>query len=145
MILGITHDDNSASAGFDLVALGDALHRVVSALGMKIRAYFADDRAHIPFRKNYDGIHVRQRRENFRAFFGRHYWPAFALQSAHRSICIHRDNEFAAEFASGTQVTYVANMQQIENPVSERDAIAGAPPICYTLLKFVARNNLLME
>jgi hypothetical protein len=36
-------------------------------------------------------------------------------------------------------------MQHVENTVSQRDAIAGAPPICYTLLKFVARNNLPME
>src|SRR6266403_918468 len=49
VILGITHDDHLASTGFDLVALGDVLHRVVGALGMKIRTYFADDRAHILF------------------------------------------------------------------------------------------------
>src|SRR4029077_20728682 len=49
VILGITHDDHSASTGFDLVALGDGLHRVVGALGMKIRTYFANDRAHILF------------------------------------------------------------------------------------------------
>src|ERR1700674_1837934 len=49
VILGITHDDHSASTGFDLVALGDALHRVVRALCMKIRTYFADDCAHVLF------------------------------------------------------------------------------------------------
>src|ERR1700675_1258817 len=49
VILGITHDDHSASAGFDLIALGDALHRVVRALRMKIGKYLADDRAHILF------------------------------------------------------------------------------------------------
>src|SRR5208282_4626235 len=37
VILRITYDDNPASAGFDFVALGYALRRVVSALGMKIR------------------------------------------------------------------------------------------------------------
>src|SRR5260370_9134569 len=47
VILGITHDDHSTSTGFDLIALGDALHRVVRTLGMKIRADFANDRAHI--------------------------------------------------------------------------------------------------
>jgi len=36
-------------------------------------------------------------------------------------------------------------MQQIENTVSQRDAIASMPPVRHTLLKFVARNNLLME
>jgi hypothetical protein len=39
----------------------------------------------------------------------------------------------------------MANMQQIENTVSQRDAIASAPPIRHTLVKFIARNNLLME
>ena len=145
MILGITHDDHAASTGFYLVALGDALHRVVRALGMKIRTYFADDGAHILFWKNYDGVHVRQRRQNFRAFFGRHRWPTFALQSAHGIVGIHRDNQFAAEFPRGAQVTYVANMQHVENAVSQRDAIASASPIRHTLLKVVARNNLLME
>src|SRR5712671_4827101 len=53
VILRIADDDNSAPAGFDFVALGDALHRVVGALGMKIGEYFADDRAHILFWKNY--------------------------------------------------------------------------------------------
>src|ERR1700686_5401317 len=49
VILGITHDDHSASTGFDLIALGDALYRVVGALRMKIRTYFADDCAHVVF------------------------------------------------------------------------------------------------
>ena len=145
MILGITHDDHSASTGFDLVALGDALHRVVRALRMKIGTYFADDCAHVLLWKNYDGVHIRQRRQNLGAFFGRRYWPPFALQRAHGSVGIHRNNQFAAEFPSSTQVTYVANMQHIENTVSQRDAIASAPPVRHTLLKFVARNNLLME
>ena len=145
MILGITHNDYTASTGFDLIALGDALHRVVGALRMKIRTYFADDRAHVVFRKDHDGVHVRQRRQNLRAFFGRHHWPPFALQRAYGSIGIHRNNQFAAELPRSMQVTYVANMEQIENTVSQRDAIASAPPIRHTLLKFVARNNLLME
>jgi hypothetical protein len=112
---------------------------------MKVRTDFANNRAHVLFWKNYDGVNVRQRRQNFRAFFGRHHRPTFGLQRAHGSICIHRNNEFAAEFPSGTQVSYVANVQEIENTVSECDAIASAPPIRHTSLKFVARNNLLME
>src|ERR1700687_6476667 len=49
VILGITHDDHSASTGFDLVALGDALHRVIRAFGMQVRTDFANHRAHILF------------------------------------------------------------------------------------------------
>src|SRR5258708_37815711 len=112
---------------------------------MKVRTDFANDRAHVLFWKNYDGVNIPERRQNFRAFLGRHRRPTFALQGADGSISVHRDNQFAAEFPRGTQVTYVANMQQIENTVGQRDAIASAPPVCHTLLKFVARNNLPME
>src|SRR4029077_8399216 len=52
VILGITDDDDTASKGFDLIALGHALHRVVRALRMKIGTYFTDDSAHILFWKN---------------------------------------------------------------------------------------------
>src|SRR5712692_7617077 len=145
VILGIADDNDSAPAGFDLVALGDALLRVVGALGMKVRTDFANDRAHVFFGKDYDGVDIRQRRQNFRAFFSRHRWPPFTLQLAHGSIGIHGDNQFAAEFPCGMQVAYMADVQQIETPVRQRDAIARAPPIRHTLLKFVARNNLLME
>src|ERR1700694_4101642 len=145
VILGITHDDHPASTGFDLIALGDALHRVVRALGMKIGTDFADESAHILFRKNYDGVHICQRCQNFRPFFGRDYRPPFALQRAHGSVGVHRNNQFAAEFPRGMQIANVADMQHIENTVSQRDAIASTPPSRHTLLKFVARNNLLME
>src|SRR5882762_3217697 len=61
VILGITHDDHPASTGFDLVALGDTLHRVIRAFGMKVRTDFANNRAHVLFWKYYDGVHIRQR------------------------------------------------------------------------------------
>jgi hypothetical protein len=43
------------------------------------------------------------------------------------------------------QVAYMANMQQIEASVGQRNAIAVAPPIRHTLAKFIARNYLWME
>jgi len=145
VILRITHNDDSASTGFDLVALGDALRRVVGALGMKIGTDFTNDRAHVLFWKDYDGVHIRQRRQNFCAFFGRHHRPPFTFQPAHGCIGVHRHNQLAAELARGMQVADVADVKQIETPVGQRDAIAGAPPIRHTLLKFAARNNLPME
>ena len=145
VILRITHNDDAASTGFDLVALGDALHRVVRALGMKIRTDFTNDGPHVRFWKDHHRVHIRQRRQNFRAFFRWHHGPPFTLQRAHGSIGVHRDNQFAAEFPRGMKVAYMADMQQIETPVGQRDAIAGAPPFRHTLLKFVPRNNLPME
>ncbi len=145
MILGITYNDDASATGFNLIALGNALRRVVRALGMKIRPDLANDGAHIVFRKDHDGVHIRQRRQNLRAFFRRHHWTAFTFQRAHGIIGIYRDNQFAAEFPGGTQVAYMANVQQIETTVRQRDAIAGAAPICHELLKFVARNNFRMK
>ena len=79
MIFWITDDDDAASTGFDHIALGDAFHRVVGALGMKIRTNFANDGAHVFFWKHYDSVHIRQRRQNFRAFFGWHHGPPFTF------------------------------------------------------------------
>ena len=145
MILGIAHDDDTASTGFDFVALGDTLRRVVRALGMKVRTDFANDGAHIFFGKDYDGVHIRQRRQNFRAFFGRHHGPPFTFQRSHRSIGVYRDNQLAAEFARGMQVADMTDVKQIETTVGQRDALTGAPPIGHALLKFAAQNNLPME
>ena len=43
------------------------------------------------------------------------------------------------------QVADMADVKQIETTVGQRDALAGAPPIGYALLKFAARNNLPMK
>lgn len=145
MILGITNDDDAAATGFDYIVLGDALRRVVGAFGMKVRTDLANDGAHVFFWEDNDGVHIRQRRQNFRAFFGRHYGPPFTLQSARGSIAVHRDNQLAAEFPGSMEVADMADVQHVEAPVGQRNAIAGAPPIRYTLPKFSARNNLLME
>src|SRR5271156_1256387 len=145
VILWITDNHDSPSTGFDLVALGDTLHRVVGALGVKVRTDFANNCAHVLFRKNNDSVHVGQRRQYFRAFFCRHDGTPLALQRAHRSIAVDCDNQFATKFPSSVQIAYMADMQHIETPVSQRDAITGMPPTRYTPLQFVARNNLRMK
>ncbi len=60
MIFWITDDDDAAPTSFDYIALGDAFHRVVGALGMKIRMDFANDGAHIFFGKDDNGVHISQ-------------------------------------------------------------------------------------
>jgi len=145
VILGITHDHNAPSTGFNLVALGYGLRRVVGALGMKIRTNFTNDGTHVPFRKNHDGVNVRERRQYLRAFGSGHHGPPLTLQRTHGRISIHGDNQLASEFPGGVQVAHMANVQQIETSVRERDAIASAPPICRQFQQLVARNNFLME
>ncbi len=90
-------------------------------------------------------VHVLERGQNLRAFLGGHYGPPFTLQRTHRGIGVHRDNQLAAEFARGMKVADMADVKQIETPVGQRDALAGAPPIGHALPKFAAQNNLPME
>src|SRR6202453_3455778 len=94
MILGIANDDHAASAGFDLVPLGDALHRVVGALSLIIRTNFANNRANVLFEKDYDSVHVRQRSQNFRALFGRHHRTPFAFTRAYGGVGVTAKNNF---------------------------------------------------
>ena len=145
VILRITHNHDAAATGFNLAALRDALHRVVRALGMEIRTDFANDGAHVRFWKDYDGVHIGQRRQNFRAFFRWHYGPPFTLQCARGSIAVDRDNHLTAELPGRMQVADMADVQHVETPVGQRDPIAGAPPFRHTFPQFVARNNLPME
>jgi hypothetical protein len=42
------------------------------------------------------------------------------------------------------KVAYMADVQHIETPVRQCDALAGAPPLGHTLLQLVTRNNLRM-
>jgi len=79
MILGIADDDDSASARFDFVSLGDAFFGVVGALGMKVGADFADYCTHIFLREDHDGIDVRDSSQNLRALVGWHRGTAFSL------------------------------------------------------------------
>ena len=145
MILGIAHNDDAAPARLHFVALGDSLGGVVRTLGMKIRMDFANNGAHIFFWKDYNRIHIRERRQNFGPFFSRHHGPSFAFQRAHGSVGIYRDNQFAAEFPRRMQVANMADMQQIETTIGQGDTLASPPPIGHALPQVAARNNLRME
>ena len=93
--------------------------------------------------KNDDGIHIRRARRESPRVRRRASWPAFPLQCANGIVAIHRDDEFAAEFARRVQIANVADMQQIEAAIGQSDAITGVPPVRHALLKFLARNDLL--
>ena len=145
MIFGIPHDDDAASTGFDFDALRDALYGIVGALGMKIGTDFANQGAHVCFWKDYNGIDVGESRENFCAFFRRHDGAAFTFQRTDGRVGVYGYDQFATQFSSGVQVAYVANVEQIEASVGQRDAIAVAAPSSHTAMQFIARDNLLME
>ena len=133
MILGVTYNHNFSPASFDFVTLRNALDCIVSALGMKIRPDFADNGAHILFRKDHHSVNILQRRQNLSPFRGRHRRSAFTFQSAHRGIPVNRDNQLVGKLPSPMQVAYMADMKHVEAAVGERDAISPAPPICHAV------------
>src|ERR1700739_4833761 len=97
VVFGVADDDDPPSARFHLVALGNALRGVISSLGVEVRADFADDRADILLREDHDRIDVRQRSEDFRAFFGGHHRPAFPFQDANGIVGVDGNYHFTAE------------------------------------------------
>jgi hypothetical protein len=96
VILWIADDDDATSTAFDFGALWDAVNGIVSPLGVEVGTDFANDRARVGFWKDNDGVHIRQGRKNFSAFFSRHHGTPFAFQCPHRCVCIYRHNQLAA-------------------------------------------------
>lgn len=145
MVLGIADNHDTTSAGFDFVALRDAFGSVVGALGLEIRADFADDGADVFLGKDDNSIDVGEGGENFRAFGFRHDRTAFAFQCANRGVGIHSDDEFTSKGACGAEVADVADVEDVEAAVGESDAISGIAPGGDTTGEFSAGKNLRME
>jgi hypothetical protein len=95
---------------------------------VKVRADLANDRPHIFFLEYDNCVYGGERGEQFRAFFGGNQRASFALQRTDRIITVHRDYKFAAQFMGCLKVANVANMQQVETAVRQRDAITAAAP-----------------
>ena len=145
MVLGIAHDDDAASAGFDFVALGDAFGGVVGALGVKIGTDFADDGADVVLREDDHGIDIGEGGENFGALGFRHDRAAFAFQCADRSVGVDGNNELASKCAGSVEIANVADVEDVETAVGEGDAISGVAPGRDAALQVVTGKNLRME
>ncbi len=145
MILGIADNHDAASAGFDFIAFGDVLSRVISALGVKVGTNFADESAYVFLGKNHNGVYIGERSENFRPFFGWHHGASFTFQGANGSVAVYGDDQLASEFACDVKVANVANVQDVETAVSESYFISGAAPVGDSPLEFVPGNDFRME
>ncbi len=115
------------------IAFRNRLRRIVCAFDLNVRTNLANQRPHIKLRKNNHGIHVRQRRNNFRPFFLRHHRTPLALQRPHRFVGIDTHNQFAAQCLCPAQIAHVPHVQQIKIPIAQNDALARAPPLLHAL------------
>ena len=141
VIFGIADDLDAAAIFRNRIALGNGVRGVVRALGLNVGANLADDRAHIELGKDHDRIHVRERGDNFGAFFRGHDGTAFALQRAHRSSELIATTSLPAQSLRSAQIAHMPHMQQIEAAIGQRDAFAGAPPLFDALAQFFAAQN----
>jgi hypothetical protein len=71
-------------------------------------------------KRNYK-INTFQRRENFHSFFKGHNWPGTSLQRADGRVAIHADDQKIAGGFARQEASDVADMNQVETPVSPDD------------------------
>jgi len=145
MILGIADDGHPAAARFNFRALRHCIRCVIRTFGVKIGTDFANDRAHVSFRKYHNGVDISERSQNLRALFGGHQGASGAFQLAHRIITVDRDDEFFAKLAGAMQVTHMPDVQQVEAAVRQSDALATLAPSGDALLEFFTRDYLRMN
>ena len=145
MILGITDDGDTSAVFGDGIALGDIIGGVVSAFSLNLGANLADDGADIELGKDHDRVDIFQRGNDFGTFLFRHDGASCAFERAHGFVGVHGHDQLASERLGPAQVAYVANVEQVEVAVRQRDAFAGAPPFCDTLPELIAADDLVVS
>ena len=98
---------------------------VVAAFHVDRRPHYLQQLGRADFRKNYDVIHAIERRDDFRAILRGIQRAARAFQSPHRFITVDRHQERVAQRTRGLEITDVADVQQIENPIGENKPAAS--------------------
>ena len=129
MILGIADNGDAPAKFTHQIAFGNALLRVVGALGLHVGMNLADDGAHVRLGKDHDRVNVRHGRKNFGTFFCGHGGPAFSLQRVDGIVGVDGDDETTAQFFCGMQVANVANVEHVEAAVGESYTFSGGAPL----------------
>ena len=137
----IADDLHSPPTLSDGIAFRDGLDSVVCAFCLDVRTNLANDRAYVEFRKNHDRVNIGKGCHDLRPLVFRHYGPPLSFKSPDRIIGVDGHNELSTERLRAMQIAYVAHVQQIEIPVSQRDAFARTTPLFYLLEKFVSAQD----
>src|SRR5690242_13002278 len=129
VVFRIADNGDPTSVTRNSVAFGNRVCRVIGAFRLDVWLDLADERANVRLVEDHDGIDGRKSCEDFCALALGHDWTGVALERSHRIIGVYGDNKFSAEIFGRLQVTDVADMQEIEASVGERDAFTCALPI----------------
>jgi hypothetical protein len=141
MIFRIADDFDASAALGDRITLWNRVGGVIGALGLNVRTNLADDGSHIELGENHDCVNVSQGGDNLGSLVRRHDGPAFAFERADRFIGIDGDDQPAAQRLRSAQVPHVADMQQIEVTIGQRDAFTGTAPLVYAPAQFFAAQD----
>ena len=92
--------------------------------------------------KDHDVVDAAQRGDELRAMLGGQNRPALPLQRLHRGIVVDRDDEQVGLLRGGLEIAHVADVQQVEAAVGERDRAAGRARRRDAVDERVAREDL---
>ena len=126
MVLGVAGDGDPPAVGADLRGLGDGLRRVVGALHLHVGPERADDRHDVLRLEQDDVVHAAERRDDLGALGRGDDGPSGPLVCKRaEDVAVHRHDEEVALPARALEVAQVADVEQVEQAVRERDGGPG--------------------
>ncbi len=125
MRLRVADDGRAAAVGEDNAPLGHRLDGVVGALAVHVRAQQHQQPLDRLIPKDHHVVDPTERTDQFGAVLGRQDRPPAPFQQGHRPIVVHRHDEPIGLRRRSLQISHVADVQQIEAAVRERDRAAA--------------------
>ena len=141
-MLGVADNRHASTILANHICFGNVLGGVIGALGLDVGMNFADDGADVKLGEDDDSVDIGKGGENLRAFFRGHQWTALSFQRTYGFIRIDGNDEAAAEFLGGVKIAHVADVQQIEASIGQRNALTGRAPGFYLAAQLVATKYL---
>ena len=128
MVLGIAYDLDATTVGCDLVTLGHVVAGVIGSLHLNVGLDLADEGANVGLVEDYDGIDALEGGDDLGALLLGHGGTSGTFKAAYTLVGVDGDDEFAAERFGSAQITYMADVEEIEAAVGEGHGMAlGAP------------------
>ena len=96
---------------------------------MHVRANVSNESANVEFGKDDYCIDHRERSYNFSALAFGHHGPGWALERTYGGVGVYCDHQLATQIFCRLKITNMADVQQIEISIGERDAFSITPPV----------------
>src|SRR5262245_16695548 len=121
MVLGIADDGGSTAVGRNHIAFGNCVDRVVRTLAVHVGTEQGQQPRHSRFCKDDHVVDGSQGGHELGAILRSEDRASWTFQASHRSIIVHADNQAIALRFCALEISHVADVQQIEASVRERN------------------------